>query len=198
MIKPRLLLSAMFCAVLLSACGSSPPVRFYSLEPMPGRGNVPDVASTIGIGPLRFPDYLNRPQIVSSGENGEVVVAEFDRWADAAASTFQRTLTANLSSLLDDTMAIEFPFGGGLLHPDYRLVAQVNQFSTDSAGLATLDISWVMVTADDTDFIPSRRSVFTAPAVSGSGYASRVAAMNETLQAFSRQVAELFQAAADQ
>jgi uncharacterized lipoprotein YmbA len=198
MIKARLLLSAVFCAVLLSACGSSPPVRFYTLEPMQGARSSADVASTIGVGPLRFPDYLNRPQIVSSGENGKVVVAEFDRWADAAASTFQRALTANLNSLLDDTMAIEFPFGGGLLHPDYRLVAQVNQFSTDITGLATLDISWVMVTADDAEFISSRRSVFTAPAASDSSYASRVAAMNETLRAYSRQVAQLFQAAADQ
>jgi uncharacterized lipoprotein YmbA len=198
MIKVRVLISAVCAAVLLTACGTSPPVRFYTLDPLPGSSSAETPDSIIGIGPLRFPEYLKRPQIVSFGDSGEVVIAEFDRWAGAAEADFQRTLMQNLNRLLNNTMVIEFPFGGGLVSPDYRLVGQISQFSTDASGGATLDINWGIINADDEQVIPARRSVFSASSASASSYAARVAAMNETLQAFSRQVAELFQAAADQ
>lgn len=181
--------------LVLSGCGSSPPVRYYTLDPIPAAASVSPPENTIGVGPLRFPDYLKRPQIVSSGDNGQVEVAEFDRWAGAAEAAFQRTLAQNLTTLLEDTMAIEFPFGGGLVVPDYRLVGQINDFATDAGGAATLDVNWVVVDADGNPVIAARRSLFTSQS-SSTSYAARVAAMNDTLQSFSREVANLFRQSA--
>lgn len=180
--------------LLLAGCGSSPPVRYYTLEPIPARDLDVSPDHAIGVGPLRFPEYLKRPQIVSVGEGGQVVVADFDRWADTAEVAFQRTLAQNISTLIDGAIAIEFPFGGGLISPDYRLLAQIYSFGTDARGEARLDVSWVMVDQEDEPFLPTQRSVFTAQAASTS-YADRVGAMNETLRAFSRDVAEQFQRA---
>ena len=55
-------------SLLLSACGSSPPVHYFSLNPIdsefqPGA----DDAMLLGLGPLRLPDYLNRSQMVTRG-----------------------------------------------------------------------------------------------------------------------------------
>jgi uncharacterized lipoprotein YmbA len=176
----------------LTACGSSPPVRFYTLEPIPGVTSTTNVENTIGVGPLRFPEYLSRPQIVSTGTGGEVEVAEFDRWAGSAEAAFQRTFALNLNTLLDNVMVIQYPFGGGLVSPDYRIIAQIARFGTDAAGTATLDVSWGMVDAEGAQYIAARRSVYTAPSESGVSYPARVTAMNETLRAFSRELAEVF------
>jgi len=178
----------------LAACGSSPPVRFYTLEPIPGTTSTTNVESTIGVGPLRFPEYLARPQIVSTGTDGEVVVAEFDRWAGSAEAAFQRTFALNLNTLLDNVMVIQYPFGGGLVSPDYRIIAQIALFGTDAAGTATLDVSWGMIDAEGAEYIAARRSVFTASSESGVSYQARVRAMNETLRDFSRELADAFRA----
>lgn len=190
------LLVTLGSVLVLGGCGSSPPVRYYTLDPIPASASVSPPANTMGVGPLRFPDYLKRPQIVSSGDGGQVEVAEFDRWAGAAEATFQRTLTQNLTTLLEDTMAIEFPFGGGLVEPDYRLVGQINDFATDANGTATLDVNWVVVDMEGNPAIAARRSLFTAQATSPGSYAARVEAMNETLRSFSREVADLYQQSA--
>jgi uncharacterized lipoprotein YmbA len=177
---------------MLAACGSSPPVRFYTLEPIPGTTSTTNVESTIGVGPMRFPEYLSRPQIVSTGAGGEVVVAEFDRWAGSAEAAFQRTFALNLNTLLENVMVIQYPFGGGLVSPDYRVIAQIARFGTDAAGTATLDVSWAMVDAEGEDYIAARRSVFTAQSESDVSYQARVSAMNETLRDFSRELADAF------
>jgi ABC-type uncharacterized transport system auxiliary subunit len=101
-------------------------------------------------------------------------------------------LTQNLTTLLEDSMAIEYPFGGGLVSPDYRLVGQINDFATDAGGMATLDVNWVLVDAEDNPVVAARRSLFTAQATSAASYAARVAAMNEALRLFSREVVTLF------
>ncbi len=68
-----LVAAALGAVLFLVGCGKSPPTRFYSLTPVPaaeegeGRGQ-PDGGPGLGIGPLEFPAYLARTQIVTTGE----------------------------------------------------------------------------------------------------------------------------------
>ena len=56
-------------------CASPQPSRFYFLSstadaPSPGAASSPKVEGTILVGPVEFPGYLDRPQIVTrSGPN---------------------------------------------------------------------------------------------------------------------------------
>ena len=77
-------LSLIFAAVLLvSACGSSPPVRYYTLSTASvATPEDPADARILGLGPLNVPEYLNRTQIVTRGNGAELIVHEFSHWAE--------------------------------------------------------------------------------------------------------------------
>jgi len=181
--------------LFLSGCGSSPPSRFYGLQPIADAVERSNDQISLGIGPMSFPRYLDRPQIVTQQHSGEVVLAEFDRWAEPVSSAFQRTLAQNLDSLLVDAIVIRYPFGGGLLSVDYRLVGQVSSFVVDQSGRATLDVSWSIVDTEGNSMVSASRSIFHAQTASVTDYSQVVRAMNETLTAYSREIAQQLTAA---
>ena len=68
-----------------AACvGNTQPDRFYMLQPMvaPGPGQKSTARLVIAVGPVRFPDYLSRPQIVTSTGPNQFRFSEFERWID--------------------------------------------------------------------------------------------------------------------
>ena len=90
------------CLVMLAGCGITKPSRFYILTPVeePGAADHAIQGPAVGIGPLRFPDYLDRPEIVHRSGDNQVHYAVSDRWAEPLKATFSRTLAENLSVLL--------------------------------------------------------------------------------------------------
>ena len=84
-------MSARYALILLMVVavfgckGSTPPITFYTLTPIPATQDaggdqtiLKDVL--IGIGPLKFPKILDRPQIVTRPAPGRLSLAEFQRW----------------------------------------------------------------------------------------------------------------------
>lgn len=180
---------------LLCACASSPPVRFYALDAMTAAPEAKNEGAVVGIGPLSFPDYLKRPQIVTRTSTSELKVAYFDRWAEPLDAAFRRTLTANLDALLTNALVIEFPFGGGRIEPDFRVLGQVARFDVSADGVAVLDVTWGISTGDGERVAAPRRSQYRADA-GGGDYDGIVRALRQALEAFSRDVAGALQASA--
>lgn len=54
----------------------------------------------IAVGPVKIPDYLNRPQIVSINKHGMLSFAEFDRWGESLDSALARLINENLTLAL--------------------------------------------------------------------------------------------------
>lgn len=186
----RILLVALVLGTL--GCGSSPPVRYYALDAIPGSFSSSPSDVILGIGPINFPDYLKRPQIVTrSGATG-LEVAEFDRWGEPLDAAFVRTLTAEIGTQLSEILVIRYPFGGGRVDADYRLLAQVGRFDVDATGAAVLDVSWGISTAEGTELAPPRRVQYRGAGADPDDYDSVVRAMQEALVAFSRDVANVF------
>lgn len=188
-------LTLMLCLSLIAACGTSPPVRFYALDAMTASFEARDGATIVGIGPLSFPDYLKRPQIVTRTTTSELNVADFDRWAEPLDAAFRRTLTANVDALLSNALVIEFPFGGGRIEPDYRVSAQVVRFDVGADGVAVLDVRWGISTGEGERVSAPRRAQYAVEA-NGSDYDSIVSALRQVLEAFSRDVASALQESA--
>jgi len=83
---PRAGFSLFLTAVILAGCASSQPSRFYQLNPMPNQTTPVSHLSAshnivLAIGPLRIPDYLDRPQIVTRSGKNELKLSEFGLWA---------------------------------------------------------------------------------------------------------------------
>ena len=93
-------LPALLAAVtLLTACGSSPPVRYFTLSDP----QVPDAVSdpdspVLSLGPLRLPEYLNRSQMVTRGAGSEVIVDSQYRWAEPLRESLRTFLASEIAS----------------------------------------------------------------------------------------------------
>jgi len=178
----------------LGACGSSPPVRFYSLAPIDDAYvDDPADARVLGLGPLRMPEYLKRPQLVTRGEGAEILVNETTRWAEPLEAAMHRTLATNVDHLLDDVAVVGFP-DTDTVGIDLRVVGRVLRFDVDRSGLAVLEVQWRFERDNGIDLGTPRRDRFEARSPGHDDTAADAAALNDTLAQFSRRIAEALRA----
>ncbi|MGD8817450.1 MAG: PqiC family protein [Acidobacteriota bacterium] len=185
------------CLVLLAlaGCGSSPMVTYYALDAVPPPG-AEQAQSSLGVGPIRFPEYLKRPQIVTRTGVAGLKVDEFNRWGEPLDSAFMRTLTAELGTQLDRILVIEYPFGGGRVEVEYRLLAEVLRFDVDADGTAVLDVSWGLSRESGGPLAAPKRVQYRAGGARPGDYDTVVRVMKEAIADFSRDVASTFREAA--
>jgi uncharacterized lipoprotein YmbA len=184
----RLVLTALL-SLAIGGCGASPPVRYFSLEP------VYEVVETdgeeqpiVGLGQLRTPNFLFRSQLVTRDRGGELVVHDFRRWSEPLDQAIHRVVAANTDSLVDDMTVIAFPHES-FVKPAYRVHGSVERFDADMSGEAVLVVQWSILVRDGTVITPPRRSRYEARAANPDDPAAVVGAMNELLGAFSRDIA---------
>lgn len=176
-------------ALLLGACAQTEPSRFYTLTPMAEAetGNSSGGRLSIGVGPVDLPEHLNRPQIVTRSSANQFDLAEFDLWAEPLDETFARVLGENLSSLLGTDRVSVFPWSGAT-PIDYQVTVKVIRFDRDSAGVSWLITRWSVLRDDGAELLTTRKSTFQER-VRPLDYPTTVAAMGNTLTAFSREIA---------
>ena len=177
--------------VLFGGCARSKPTRFYILTSSPRSELVQqEQASTgqlvIGIGPVKFPEYLDRPQIVSRTSGNRLNLAEFDRWAEPLGESFARALTENLSSLLATERVVLYPWkGGGPV--DYRITMEVIRFDGPPGGEVSLIARWNLLGPEGNELAAPRRSQITA-STRQPGYEALAGAMSEAVGELSREI----------
>lgn len=183
------LFGAVIFSVALAACNTSPPVRYFSLEPVfEVVENSAEVQPIVGLGQLRTPNFLFRSQLVTRDRGGELVVHDFRRWSEPLDQAIHRVVAANTDSLVNDMTVIGFPYESQI-RPDYRVHGNVERFDTDTSGEAVLIVQWSMTTRDGTVLTPLRRSRYASRAANPDDPAAVVSALNEVLGAFSQDIA---------
>ncbi len=192
----RILVMLAALSLLLAACSSSPPVRYFSLSPIDSEFQPDsDDAVMLGFGPLRMPDYLDRSQIVTRGANSEMQVDEFSRWSEPLATSLLRIVSTDVDNLLPGVVVVVFPYEPFVRDQvKYRLVGDINRFEADHRGLIVLEVQWGVAEADGQIVVPVRRNRYEARATidgqPAAGDPSAVAtAMNDALAQFSRDIA---------
>src|ERR1700722_16199506 len=99
-LRPVVLLGC--CA--LSACGSSPPTRFYILNEIAPTNPAPAASALnqipVRVEPIAIAPELDRPEIVSRIGPNRVHVAGSDLWAAPLAEQIRRVLSDDLSARL--------------------------------------------------------------------------------------------------
>lgn len=182
----------MLIAVAVLGCkGSTPPVTFYTLTPMSviqdagsGQSNLKDVL--IGIGPLKFPKILDRPQIVTRPAPGQLNLAEFKRWGGFLKDDFLSVMAENMTTLLGTDQVVVYPWPGGL-NPSVRIEFDVHQFDGKLGDAVVLNVSWILKTPAKADNIHLKRATIVQP-VSGPDYDALVAAKSKALEKLSRMI----------
>ena len=175
-------------------CGRTRPAKFYTLSPLnssagiESRSEDTEQGVALGIGPVSFPDYLDRPHIATRNGRNALTFAEFHRWAGSLSEDFSRILAENLSTLLATNRIALFPWKRAT-PLDYRVPINVMRFEGKSGGDVTLKVRWsILGRSGETDLL-IKMSTFTESA-KGSTYEAMVAAQSRALGSLSREIAE--------
>jgi len=198
MLKPfhKMTIGIAFLLMALTACAGSVPTRFYILTPLEdagreAQGTASSPRVTIGIGPVTFPAYLDRQQIVTRVSANELHLAGLDEWAEPLKDNFTRVLVENLGHLLPADSFTIFPFRG----PDrvnWQVAVEVVRLDGDLGGDALLLARWTIYEKGDNKLLLTKKSRFSQSS-SGPGYGSLAAAYSRIVEAFSREMAGAIQ-----
>ncbi|UCE82633.1 MAG: membrane integrity-associated transporter subunit PqiC [Deltaproteobacteria bacterium] len=185
--------------IILGGClgkGTQEPTRLYMLQPLASsetntEAGAVDDAFSLRVGPIRLPEYLNRPQIVTRTEENKIQLGVFHHWGEPLERNFASVLALNMSNLLSTTNII--------LHPwakkedvKYILAVDVIRFDGEFNGNATLHARWYLTHWEDDNpkVLATRISRYTET-VGGESYENLVVAESRALEAFSREIAEV-------
>jgi uncharacterized lipoprotein YmbA len=191
------LLTTGFVLSALTACGTSTPARFYTLDDA-GFEFTPDkdTSFVLGIGPIRVPEYLERPHMVTRAEGAELRVDDFNRWAEPIARAHHRIIALNVDALLDGIIVVGFPYGP-VIDYDAKLVGRIDRFDMDTMGTTRLSVFWTIASIDGDVLVKPTRSEYIENAGNPKDPNSVANAMSNCLTQFSRDIAAAIRALED-
>jgi uncharacterized lipoprotein YmbA len=204
-----LLLPLLLPFLLLAGCASTPPSTFYVLTPIPEatsrNGDLAGGGVSLGLGPVVFPQFLDRPQLVTRDGANRLTVDEFHRWGGTVQDDFLRVWGENLAHLLGTSRIYIFP-SETRVPLDFRITAEVVSFEGIPGDQALLKVRWALLDSYLERALAVREDVYRCPvrpmpeAAAAQGDASGatsaqseavVAAMSRCLGEFSRDVAQV-------
>lgn len=195
MTMQRLLLLAIIIlgtSTVMAGCGSSPATRYYVLAPLSNSeggnkptGNEDDPA--IGIGPVQFPKYLDRPQIVTRSSRNQIDIGDFDQWAEPLKNNFTNVIAENLAILMPGERIVVYPWSRST-PIGYQVLIEVTRFEGELGGDSLLTARWSILGKDKKRVLSRRTSNFSEPS-NGSRFKGMVSALNRTLEELSREIA---------
>lgn len=178
--------------ILLAGCAATEPSRFYTLMPMAGidKEGLTEMSAqgiSLGIGPIGLPDYLDRPQIVTSSTRNKINISEFNRWAGSLGDDLSRVFSENLSNLLSTDRIFLYPWRGGV-PIDYQIEVEIIQFDGEIGGNVSLIARWTIFGGRDRKVLLIKKSSYTE-STGESGYEAMVEAESRALGNLSREIA---------
>ncbi len=194
MIRTVYYLALMLLITLLGAgcMGQTPQSAYYTLSPMQNETtDLPSVvkpdAIAIGIGPVTFPDELNRPAIITESGRNQLTVNEFHRWGGSLEKNFIRVMAENIAILMKTDQVMARPWER-YFQPDLRIALDIKQFGGRLGEYALINTTWRVFSGKKDDPAIVQRSVIREP-VTDDSYDALVAAQSRALARLSTEIA---------
>jgi uncharacterized lipoprotein YmbA len=186
-------------ALLFGGClggpSQTPATRFYllnSLHSEESHAKVTPVGvlkdASIGVGPIRLSQALDRPQIILRTSHNEIRVADLDRWAAPLNENITNVLVDNLSVLLSTGQILKFPWKTSI-PIDYQVVIDITRFDGMPEGNVDLRARWGILGDSGRKVLAKGKSVLTEP-VGGNTIAEMVSAQSRLVAKLSHEIAE--------
>jgi len=178
--------------ILLAGCARSPSTKFYVLDSLSNSELEQEFAPsrrgfTIGVGPVRLPKYLDRPQIVTRLSRNELQLAEFHQWAEPLGQNFSRVLAENLSLMSPADRVVVFPWNHSTA-VDFQVTVEILRFETRVGRESALTARWNIFKNDGKKLVMTDTSNFRE-IVTTQDYETMVSAKSQVVAALSREVA---------
>jgi uncharacterized protein len=182
---------------LIAACSTTPPTRYYALEPVasprsppsaPGAGQA---GTTVAVRTVAVPAAVDRPQFVVCAGDSRVNLDEFNRWAGPLRDEIARVVAGNLAVELGApvvTVSAALPATSDLV-----VLLDVQRFDAKTGDGVEVDVVWIVRRAVDEASGRSGRSMVREPA-GGAGYEALVGAFNRALASVSRDIGAVVRA----
>ncbi len=131
-------------SLLICACASSPPIRYFILDPIAPAGEVAKRSGDpVQIVSVHLPPALDRREIVREEAPNRLTVSKRDRWGAPLPDMTQRVLSQDLMLRLAP---------GQVILPGQPAPARISaisvdilEFGVDASGTIVLDGSWSIV-----------------------------------------------------
>ena len=175
--------AAIVAAGLAVGClGSSPNIKLYTMNAVSESRapSAPD-APAIGVGPIRVPRYLDRPEFVTrpGGSTARLEVDGVRHWAGGFSSNVLSALGENLGAKLNTQQVVVYPAPIAFAL-DYRVGVDFHAFEAVGGDALVLRASWV-IRAGSAGGGPWSGQFTIRRAIAGGGSEALVDAHNEAL-----------------
>lgn len=188
-IRQKLMLMAI--ALALAGCSPLAPrpdyAKFFVLtpitnnsDPAPAKANL-----AIGVGPIDFPGYLERTQVVTRTAPNQIEFSPIDRWGEPIDKNFRRVLSENLAQLLNTYRIEEYPWNHET-KVDYQIAIEVLNFETTADGQSLLRARWIIKDPGNGRDLYATETVANTPV--GPGDTGISAALSSDLATLSRAI----------
>ena len=196
--RELIIAAAVLWALAVSGCFAPQPdpSKFFLLAPAGGvagnsiapAGLSPSSSPTIGLGPIKLPEYLDRDEVVTRVGPNRLELSDKDRWAEPLNDNFRQVLAQDLTRALGTHSIVFFPWVG-TTHIDYQVRIDVYRFETDPNANAQLVAHWQVLDGSG-KLLYSADSNLTEQAQPGEPVA---AALSRTVERLARQIASAIQ-----
>jgi uncharacterized protein len=168
--------------------------RFIVLSPIaPGTSNSTVTANSsgpplaIGLGPVRLPEYLDRPELVIRTSPNGFDLSEIYRWAEPLSDNFRHVLATDLIAQLGGGDLVQYPWFAGT-RLDYVVQVQVEHFEAGVDHSTQLSAHWELKPPNGDQVLASNETQLSRPVDSLEGD-TVAAALSTDLGALARQIA---------
>ncbi|MGH7813203.1 MAG: PqiC family protein [Candidatus Binataceae bacterium] len=190
------ILGAGALAIAIAGCSSilAPQpdrTKFYVLTPVPesatpAQNGAPN-GRVIGLGPVKLPAYLDRPEIVTRAAPNRIELSKIDRWAEPLHGNFVQVLSRDLSARLGAGRIVRFPWYS-TTPIDLQVRLEVYRFETGAQGTAHLTAGWTLVNGAGTTVLYNGQSDISENAKAGDA-TEAAAALSRAVNVLSGQIA---------
>jgi hypothetical protein len=172
------------------------PSKFFVLAPIGAgapnslapAGGTASPGPTIGVGPIKLPEYLDRDEVVTRVGPNRLELSDKDRWAEPLGNNFKQVVAQDLTQLLGTDSITFYPWPG-TTRVDYQVRIDVYRFETDSGANAQLVAHWQVLDRSG-KLLYANDSTLSEQAQPGEPVA---AALSRTVDGLARQIATAIQ-----
>jgi uncharacterized lipoprotein YmbA len=185
--------AALLVGVFALGCfGGGPPPKFYTLSEASGPAAGEPIASLpelgLIVGPIEFPRYLERPEIVTRDGANRLVVADAHRWGGSLRNDILRVVGDDLGRLLGTARVAVYP-SEPRFAATYRILLDLREFEGTQGDGVVLRVRWTIASASDGRAIVVAESRIEQP-VASSSMDAVVAAQSAALGTLIRRIAD--------
>jgi len=187
---------SMICLVLgLSSCISipnSPSSRFYALSvvdenQVSKKIKIPSNV-IVGIGPVRIPEYLDRPQMVTRNKDNMFQFAQFDRWGESLDLGLAHLIREDLTAMLPGSKLTLYPWNPSIA-VKYQVVVEVVQLDSQLDGEMHFVVQWTLIDVQNAKAVIIKRTEFHQPIIPPN-YSGLAKALSSACASLSIQIAQ--------